>query len=181
LYIVYQSLFDGQDRMTEISIRLDDSDINAKLQAIQQKARNLEPALKIIGERMLRHTEDRFDAQKDPEGRAWAPLRQSTREQKKNPKILTERGHLRGSIRDQVQGNTLRVGTNRIYGAVHQLGGKAHEIKPKNKKALAWPGARHPVRKVMHPGVPARPFLGIGLEDKKDILEVLDDYLEVQQ
>ncbi len=30
-----------------------------------------------------------------------------------------------------------------------------HVIEPKNKKALAWPGARHPVKKVNHPGTPA--------------------------
>jgi len=161
-----------------ITIKVNDAEIIKALGRIERKTGNPSGALKILGERMLRHTEDRFARQQDPAGRPWKQLRPSTRAQKRNPRILDEKGHLRGSIRYQVDGNVLRVGTNVPYGPVHQLGGKAHIIKPKRKKALAWPGAKHPVKKVRHPGVPARPFLGIGPEDKKDILEVLEDYLK---
>ncbi len=34
-----------------------------------------------------------------------------------------------------------------------------HVILPRNKKALFWPGADHPVRMVNHPGTKARPYL----------------------
>jgi hypothetical protein len=34
------------------------------------------------------------------------------------------------------------------------------EIRPKRKKALYWPGARHPVARVQHPG--SRPYVLIG-------------------
>ncbi len=34
-----------------------------------------------------------------------------------------------------------------------------HEIRPKNKRALSWPGAKHPVRGVSHPGTKATAFL----------------------
>lgn len=34
-------------------------------------------------------------------------------------------------------------------------GTRPHVIEPKNKQALYWEGARHPVRKVNHPGTPA--------------------------
>lgn len=34
------------------------------------------------------------------------------------------------------------------------------EIRPRNKKALFWPGARHPVARVQHPG--SRPYVLIG-------------------
>lgn len=37
-----------------------------------------------------------------------------------------------------------------------QYGTRAHEITPKNGKALFWRGARHPVKKVNHPGT--RPY-----------------------
>ena len=54
------------------------------------------------------------------------------------------------------------VGSDRHYAAIHQLGGKTapHKIVPKNKKALFWPGAKHPVKSVNHPGskIPARPY-----------------------
>ena len=41
---------------------------------------------------------------------------------------------------------------------VHE-GTKPHLIKPKNKKALSWKGAKHPVKSVKHPGSKPNPFL----------------------
>lgn len=40
-----------------------------------------------------------------------------------------------------------------------ERGTPPHVILPKNKKALSWPGAAHPVGKVNHPGTPAYHFL----------------------
>lgn len=34
-------------------------------------------------------------------------------------------------------------------------GTRAHVIEPRDKQALHWPGARHPVARVNHPGTPA--------------------------
>lgn len=36
-----------------------------------------------------------------------------------------------------------------------EFGTRPHVIEPKNGKALYWPGARHPVARVHHPGTPA--------------------------
>jgi len=168
--------------MPEIRIELDDKDIKRKLQELARKTGNLVPALKRIGEYMLRVTEDRFKKEQAPDGSKWKDVRPSTRAKKKHPKILTESGHLRGSIRYQLQGkDTLAVGTNVPYGAIHQLGGKtpARIITARVKKALYWRGARHPVKSVKHPGsvFPARPFLGIGKEDKEEVLNIVNDYL----
>jgi phage gpG-like protein len=59
--------------------------------------------------------------------------------------------------------DSVEVGTNVAYAAIHQFGGKTKPrvIQPKNGKALFWPGAAHPVQSVNHPGstIPARPFL----------------------
>jgi hypothetical protein len=40
-----------------------------------------------------------------------------------------------------------------------ELGSRAHDIEPKDKKALAWPGGGHPVKRVHHPGTPAQHIL----------------------
>lgn len=37
-------------------------------------------------------------------------------------------------------------------------GTRPHVIEPLRAKALSWPGARHPVRRLMHPGTTANPF-----------------------
>jgi len=41
---------------------------------------------------------------------------------------------------------------------VHE-GTKSYIIKPRFKLALFWPGAKHPVKLVHHPGIKARKFL----------------------
>ena len=41
---------------------------------------------------------------------------------------------------------------------VHE-GTNPYTIRPKHKKALWWPGARHPVKKVRHPGIKANKFV----------------------
>lgn len=38
------------------------------------------------------------------------------------------------------------------YGRYLEEGTPPHEIRPRNKKELYWPGAKHPVKKVNHPG-----------------------------
>jgi hypothetical protein len=38
-------------------------------------------------------------------------------------------------------------------------GTRPHDIKPKNGKALFWPGAKHPVKVVHHKGTKANPFV----------------------
>ena len=49
---------------------------------------------------------------------------------------------------------------------VHE-GTKPHEIRPKNGKALYWPGAAHPVGKVNHPGTKPNRFMPRILEKAK--------------
>lgn len=41
------------------------------------------------------------------------------------------------------------------HAAILEYGSRPHVIEPKDKQALAWPGARHPVKRVHHPGTPA--------------------------
>lgn len=80
-----------------------------------------------------------------------------------SPARLRDTGTLAKSIRILSAGPAgVAIGTDRRYAAIHQLGGTIppHTIRPRRGAALAWPGARHPVAKVEHPGakMPARPF-----------------------
>ncbi len=45
------------------------------------------------------------------------------------------------------------------HALILELGSRPHVIEAKNAQALHWPGARHPVRKVNHPGTPAYHFM----------------------
>ncbi len=81
-------------------------------------------------------------------------------------------GHLRRSITSRVESNTLgRVGTNLRYArAVHQ-GRRAVTIRPKNKRALFWKGAAHPVKGVHQKARAGNPFLTNGLNRAQPQIE----------
>jgi len=49
-------------------------------------------------------------------------------------------------------------------------------IKPRVKKALSWPGARHPVKKVENPGQKPQPFLRDAMQEEYP--EILKSILE---
>lgn len=77
-------------------------------------------------------------------------------------------GRLRSSIVHRIDGagrvSGITVGTNVSYAADVEYGTAPHVITPKNKRALYWPGAAHPVAKVNHPGTRPRPFMRPALE-----------------
>jgi phage virion morphogenesis protein len=167
----------------EINIGIHDAPVQKALQDLSGKVKNPSPVMKAIGEYVIRSTEDRFQSEGPaPDGTPWAPLKPSTLARKRHSKILTESGHLRGSNRYQLMGqNAVAIGTNRVYAAIHQLGGRtaARLILPTRKKALFWPGAAHPVKSVRHPGsvIPARPYLGLSSRDSEQIVGIVRDYL----
>ena len=95
----------------------------------------------------------------------------------KNKSVAT--GHLRRGISTDIKGLEATVHTSNIkYAPGVEYGTKAHIIRPKNKKVLYWKGAKHPVKKVNHPGSKAKPFLIPALEKEKDqFLEKLKEVI----
>ena len=85
----------------------------------------------------------------------------------KNKSVDT--GHLRRGISTDIRGLVATIHTSNIkYAPGVEYGTKAHIIRPKNKKVLYWKGAKHPVKKVNHPGSKAKPFLIPAFEKEKD-------------
>ena len=78
-------------------------------------------------------------------------------------RVPVDTGRLRSSIvsRAESRGRSVGyvIGTNVNYAAAVEYGTAPHVIKPRHKKALFWPGARHPVAQVNHPGTRAQPFM----------------------
>lgn len=69
-------------------------------------------------------------------------------------------GHLGRGIATNIGNMEATVHTSNIkYASMVEKGTKAHIIRPKNKKALYWKGASHPVKQVNHPGSKAKPYL----------------------
>lgn len=78
-------------------------------------------------------------------------------EMQKQAPVKTAR--LKQSIAMEYKPISVRVFPNVNYAIFVHEGTKAHIIQPKEKKALFWNGALHPVRAVNHPAVKGNPFV----------------------
>lgn len=169
-----------------IITRIDDREIQAKLQALEKKAGSLHPCLKNIGVHLVQSTQERFTGEVDPAGKRWAALRASTLKRKKHTRILTESSGLRDSVVWQVRGSSLKVGTNKVYGATHQFGLDKDLHVPAHKRAIShafgkelkfpvWASVK---AHTFNPKIPARPFLGFSADDREEILAITAHFLE---
>lgn len=69
-------------------------------------------------------------------------------------------GFLVQSFRAELTSAMLRWFPTASYAPYVEFGTAPHVILPKDKKALYWPGAAHPVARVNHPGSKANDFMG---------------------
>ena len=84
-----------------------------------------------------------------------------------NKSVVT--GHLRRSIATKMGDLEATIHTSNVkYAVIVEKGSKPHKIRAKNKKALYWKGASHPVKQVNHPGSKAKPYLEPAFESEKD-------------
>lgn len=152
--------------MANISVFVDDSEVQNLLRELGDRANDLTPAMKQIGEYMRMRTEENFAREMTPDGRAWRSIGNSqsiartfAKKQKNGGimKMLQDRGDLRSSIAYQVEPRSVFIGTNIkvgawSLGAIHQYGAPRRNI-------------------------PARPFLGVNQADREEITMILRDYL----
>ncbi len=134
--------------------------VHRALQNTGRKAKRQIPTLlNLIGDDLVQSTQRRFERQTAPDNRFWLPLSPATRKARRqpSPRILRDRGLLYQSITHRVTGDSLQVGTNIIYAAIHQFGGKAG----RGQKVT----------------IPARPFLGLSSADRAKIGKRCDAFL----
>ena len=88
-------------------------------------------------------------------------------------------GHLRRSISTKMGDMEATIHTSNLkYAPMVEFGTRPHIIRAKNKKALYWKGASHPVKQVSHPGSKAKPYLIPAFEKEKDqFLEKLKEVI----
>ena len=87
----------------------------------------------------------------------------------KNKSVDT--GHLRRGVSTDIKGLGATIHTSNIkYARGVEEGTRPHTIRAKNKKALYWKGAKHPVKSVRHPGSRAKPFLIPAFEKEKEVI-----------
>lgn len=80
-------------------------------------------------------------------------------------------GTLQRSILPEFESLHGEVKVNEKYGLFLEEGTSPHDIYPRNKKALMWKGAMHPVKVVHHPGMAARPFFQPAIQASRVFIE----------
>lgn len=144
-----------------IEIKIDDKEIQKYLQKLIVKTENLRPLMKNIAGIMMDSVEENFEAEGRPE--KWQELKPSTIKQRTKKgywpgRILQVRGELAASITSKYDNNSAVVGTNKVYAAIHQLGGNAG----RNKKVE----------------IPARPYLKLGEKEFEKIKSSILKYIK---
>lgn len=152
--------------------------VQNQLRRLAERGANLTPLLKNMGEQVLNSTQERFDTSTDPDGNRWASnspvtfarllgsrhtnksgkinARGVSRVMSKKPLILSHT--LQGSIRYQLNGQSVMVGTNMVYAKMMHFGGT------KSAFPHLWGD------------IPARPFLGISATDKQVLERMVVGY-----
>lgn len=160
-----------------INIIVKDHEVQASFRRLIDKAQSPEPAMGAIAGVMLAAVEDNFRAEGRPN--RWKALKASTLAARakagKSGKILQASGKLAASITPFHSRTSAGVGTNRPYAAAMNNGSRPHEIKPKNKKALAFGGGVF--KRVKHPGTVPRPFMVLMDRDKSDMVQIMAAHL----
>ncbi|MCG8637058.1 MAG: phage virion morphogenesis protein [Desulfobacterales bacterium] len=115
--------------------------------------------LDLIGSEVESQTRRRIESEKtDPQGKAWEDWSDSYKNSRHDGQSLLEgEGDLLDSITYELAGDAVIIGTNLVYGAIHQLGGEAVGID-----------------------ITARAYLGLSTENEDDLVIIVDDWLDEQ-
>ena len=142
-----------------IEIRLDNKKVEEALLELAQKTSNLRPLMKNIAGIMADSTEEKFKEEGRPK---WQDLSEVTKTARRKTghypgQILQVSGQLALSITTQYDDESAVIGSNKVYAAIHQLGGQAG----KKKKVT----------------IPARPYLNLDDTDYNEILNLIEKHL----
>jgi phage virion morphogenesis protein len=151
-----------------LTASLDSAPFRAALAGVAEAVHQPAGLLRAIGTGLAENVRHRMDRGVAPDGTAWKPLSPAYAAMKRGPGILRESLMLQRSITFVASGNTVAIGTNRVYGAVQQFGAT---IRPKSAKALVFKLGGRLVR-AKQVTIPARPYLGLGPEDIETIEDV---------
>ncbi len=153
-----------------IRLTLLEDTIGKELERLQQMAGATELArTALMIARVIRKAGDDAFAVSGAPYAPWAPRKNGAGEHR----LLQLSGALRKSLVARAVGSGATVTSDRPYARAHQFGNDPYTIRAKTKRGLFWPGAKHPVASVRHPGQVARPFLP--LDQSGTVNDVVQD------
>ncbi len=151
-----------------LDVVIDSGQVGKALEELGRRLGDFTTPLNDIGEYLHQSTDERFRRKVAPDGSPWAPLSPVTLARKKGTGILREKGTLQDTLRKQISSTELAFGTDRLYGAVQQLGQKKGASGKTSKgRSIPWGD------------IPAREYLGLSADDEAEVLLIIRDYLLV--
>lgn len=147
------------------------------LRIIPDRLANPLPMWQGIGRYLEAQAQERFLTEREPSGNPWP---KSLRAMATGGRTLTDSARLMQSITSNATATSVEVGTNVLYAAIQQFGGK---ITAKTSKGLRWSygGGRGRNRKQwatkQSVTLPARPFIGLETEDPQEIGWIATDWI----
>lgn len=142
-----------------IKISVDSRDLERGLSQLLQNVQNRRPMMASVATELQSMTEDNFESESWG-GQKW---KDSKRAKNEGGKTLQKSGQLAASLTTQSGNDFARIGSNKVYAAIHHLGGQA--------------GRGHKV------SLPARPYLPIDgsgnlqADGEKRILDIVKEAL----
>lgn len=130
------------------------ADIGKRLYQLHGRVENMLPIYDEIGGSLVTSVLHRFEKSIDPDNKPWQP---SIRALETNGQTLVDQGHLRQTITHRAERDKVTVGTNSVYGAIHQFGGKA------GRGGSAT--------------IVARPYIGMSRDDVAEVGAIAGDWL----
>lgn len=149
----------------QVTMTIDDlPSVKKKLEDIASNITDTKPLMQELGNHLYNISRDSFDNQKDPNGRTWSPLSDSTKKYKKTSKLLYASGDLQDKFIFKASKNEAVVGTNSNYKGYDYP--SVHQFGTKDKKT------------------PARTFMPFDINGElydnveNDLVEIVVDFLE---
>jgi len=156
-------------------ITVDDADTQAWFGKLIDRGTHLGGLMESISQTLFESTMQRFHDGIGPDGIAWEPLANGSG---RTP--LNDSGRMREQITPYSGEDWVEISATAKQAGYHQFGTAPYVILAKPGKALSWPGLPSrvnkagktvpgAVKKVNHPGLPARPFIGLSIGDRAEI------------
>jgi len=145
-----------------VEVKIEDQELQELLGRVMGHLTDMTPVMREIGEIVHESVMRNFEEHCAPDGTPWKPLAESTIRQKAKrgrnaDDILIMNRILMGSLHPEAYPDRMEMGTDVVYGAIHQFGGMA--------------GRGHSVE------IPARPFLGVRDEDWPEMKAAVTQFL----
>jgi len=178
---------DPRDKYRPFVIRVELAQAQAWFARLRDRGAHLGGLMRDIGEILTQSTQRRFRDGVGPDGIPWAPLADGSG---RTP--LVDTGRMRDEIFSTSGEDWAEISATARQARWHQFGTDPYVILAKPGKALSWPGLPSrtnkadktvpgAVKKVNHPGLPARPFIGLSIDDREQIEKTAEAWVSLRE